>query len=180
MRYTTAIDITEIPSVWRSASASRLYVWACMCCGYHDNDRDQLTASLRQMATGTGMSLSAVRCAIQALVKAKLLTRQDNSWLVTKWVPEGKVTKRPQKAAGVSQNAFDVYSEEHQRRREQEAEDRARLEARKDVLRAASPQDLERLRDAIVKSGGVHWKGYQWTAKGEVEAFIRAKSRQMQ
>lgn len=177
MRYTTAIDITEVPAVWRSQSASRLYLWACMKCGYHDNDRDYLDASLRQMVTGTGLTLSAVRCALQTLQKAKLLSRQGDGWMVTKWVSESKPSKRQSASQSVKQQALEEERLEQERRRAIQDEETQRLQLRKQVLREATLDELEQLQSIIKQYGSSVWRGYTWTSATEVSVFIAAKKR---
>lgn len=177
MRYTTAIDITEVPAVWRSQSACRLYLWACMKCGYHDQDRDYLDMSFRQMAIGTGLTLSAVRCALQTLQKAKLITRQGEGWMVTKWIPESKPGKRPAAAQSVKHQALEEERLQQERRRAIQDEETRRLQLRKQVLREATLDELEQLQDIIKQYGSSVWRGYTWTSAMEVSVFIAAKKR---
>lgn len=96
MRYTTCIDITEIPSVWRNINTSRLYFFMCLKCGYHDEDRDKIEISLRVLAGQSGLTLSAVRNALTQLEKAGLITKEGNSYRVKKWVASETITARKQ------------------------------------------------------------------------------------
>lgn len=96
MRYTTTIVITEVKAVWRNANASRLYTWMACGCGYHDNDRDLLRASLGVMAAETGLTISAVRNGLKLLQRHNLVRRVDgNQWHVAKWIAPEKPSARP-------------------------------------------------------------------------------------
>lgn len=105
MRYTTIIDITEQPDVWRSVNARTLYLWLCCRCGYHDDDRDKMVMSTRSMASVLGMTHAAVRHALHVLMTAGLVkvTCQDRKTvvLVTKFVQERSISARPKKATSV-------------------------------------------------------------------------------
>jgi len=95
MRYTTLIDITEIPALYRNVNARLLYLHLVLVAGYHDDDRDLADISIRRLASDTGLTVSATRHAIRMLQDAKLLFRQDGLWLVKKWLPAQKISGRP-------------------------------------------------------------------------------------
>lgn len=120
MRYTTAIDITEVAAVWRSHNATRLYLYMAMTCGYHDNDRDELRASLALMASRCGITISAVRCALRLLQREGLLTRRDDgAYIIKKYIvpemptPRQKTTKSK---AGDIGAQLDKQLDEYRRR----------------------------------------------------------------
>jgi len=94
MRYTTIIDITEYPVIWSSYSCRALYLYLVLKSGWHDDDRDMIRASIRQLALATGLTKSAVEHAIRQLTKAGLLAKKEGAWMVTKWVLQGPVTAR--------------------------------------------------------------------------------------
>lgn len=94
MRYTTCIDLTEIPDVWRNPNAVRLYYFMAMKCGYHDNDRDVLKISLRNLAYMAGLTLSATRHAIKVLLTHGLLTYVNDSFVVKKFLLDQTITPR--------------------------------------------------------------------------------------
>lgn len=97
MRYTTIIDVTETP-IWSNINALRLYYWACMKCGYHDNDRDILRVSLRDMSHRLNMSLSAVRHSLKVLQAASLIIPvQESTYRVVKWIDNQEISKRKSK-----------------------------------------------------------------------------------
>lgn len=95
MRYTTIIDITEFAGVWASASCRELYLYMVLKSGWHDDDRDMIRASIRQMSAATGLTKSAVEHAIRQLTKAGLLAREGQAYRVTKWTLQPKPSPRP-------------------------------------------------------------------------------------
>lgn len=119
MRYTTIIDITEMPAVYRNGHARDLYLYMVLKSGYHNEDRDQLRKSIRSLAIDTGMSISAVRHALKVLVNNGLLQPMPGGYIVTKFVIEKKPTRR-------AQNMTDQQLQERARERalEQERRDR--------------------------------------------------------
>lgn len=94
MRYTTVIDISEIPEIYRNKNVSRLYFHLCLKAGYHDDDRDVIRLSVRGMTYGTGLSLSATRNAISQLMKHGLLEKTKDGMKVKKFLVEMPVSKR--------------------------------------------------------------------------------------
>lgn len=118
MRYTTVIDISEIPMVYRNHNARLLYIHLCLRAGYHDNDRDIVSLSVRQMSAQSGLTVSAVRHALLVLEKSHLVTRQGTVLYVRKWIAEQSITARPRTARQQAQ-----ISAEAQRRKEQEQRD---------------------------------------------------------
>lgn len=97
MRYTTVIDISEIPYIYRNKNVCRLYFHLCLKAGYHDDDRDIIRLSVRGMAYETGLSLSATRNAIAQLLKYGLLEKTADSLKVRKFVVEMPISKRARK-----------------------------------------------------------------------------------
>ena len=119
MRYTTIIDISEIQPVYRNVNARLVYLHLVLKSGYHDNDRDLVSISLRRIAAEVGLTLSATRHAISQLEKAQLLTRQGSIWFVKKWILEQTITTRAKTEK--QQRAIEAEAE---RRRENEKRDR--------------------------------------------------------
>lgn len=98
MRYTTVIDVSEMPEVYRSVNARLLYLHMALKSGWHDDDRDKLRTSLRQLASDCGLTLSATRHAVAVLTKAKLLARDEGgTWHVRKWHLDAPPSPRPRK-----------------------------------------------------------------------------------
>ena len=94
MRYTTVIDISEIPEIYRNKNVCRLYFHLCLKAGYHDDDRDIIRLSVRGMSYETGLSLSATRNAIVQLLKYGLLEKTSGILKVRKFVVEMPISKR--------------------------------------------------------------------------------------
>lgn len=128
MRYTTIIDISEYPQVYRSQNARLVYLHMCLKAGYRDDDRDLCRCSLRSLETDVGISLSAVRAAVKLLTKTRLIERQGTFYKVSKWVELGTISPRAKTAKEVKQKASqDLYEQDLERRRaEQRQEDRRR------------------------------------------------------
>lgn len=125
MRYTTVIDITDMPTVYRNVHCRLLYLHMALKSGWHDNDRDRLTASYRTLAADTGLTVSAVRHAIKVLTAAQLISRDDETWTwtVRKWILDAPPTPRPKKqqaagaiAASKLADARDKEAKEYQAR----------------------------------------------------------------
>ena len=94
MRYTTVIDISEMPEVYRNATARLVYLHLALKAGYHDNDRDRATVSIRRLAMDVDVTVSAARHAIRQLERAGLLKREGSALIVKKWVEEQTITTR--------------------------------------------------------------------------------------
>jgi len=72
-----------------------LYIHLVLKAGYHDDDRDVVSLSLRSMAADTGLSFSATRHAIKVLQKYNLATIVNGRLTVRKWVSPAPISKRP-------------------------------------------------------------------------------------
>lgn len=94
MRYTTIIDIREFPRIYRNDNAKLVYLHLVLISGYHNEDRDQTNVSIRQIAYDTGLTISAVRHALNVLQTAGLLSRSGITWSVKKFVLEKTITPR--------------------------------------------------------------------------------------
>lgn len=95
MRYTTLIDITEFPIIYRNQNTRLLYLHLALKAGYHDNDRDLCDISIRRLAADVGLSVSATRHALAILQKFQLIEKSGTLWKVKKFVPEQPITSRP-------------------------------------------------------------------------------------
>lgn len=94
MRYTTVIDVTEIPQVWGSPNVTRIYLYMVLKCGYHDEDRDMISVSIRNLAWRTGLTVSATRHALGVLQSYHLIERSGLRWRVVKWLEDAVISKR--------------------------------------------------------------------------------------
>lgn len=121
MRYTTVIDLTEFPGVYRNRNARLVYLHLVLKSGWHNDDRDLIDISLRSLAAGVGLTLSATRHALTQLDKVGLVTRQGSVWLVKKWILEEPVT--PRARTRQQQRQLDVMAE-HRRANEQRDHER--------------------------------------------------------
>ncbi len=94
MRYTTVIDISEMPEIYRNMTARLIYVHMSLKAGYHDSDRDLVTLSIRRLSAEVGVTVSATRHALHLLERCGLLTREGQTWRIRKWVEEQTITTR--------------------------------------------------------------------------------------
>ena len=118
-RYTTIIDISEAPLLYRNVNARLLYLHMVLRCGYTDNDRDLYTISMRRTAQEVGITYSALRCALNALTRYGLVTAQGNGYLVKKFLAKKEIsprakTEQKERTAKVRQ----IDREEHEARAE--------------------------------------------------------------
>lgn len=115
MRYTTIIDITEYSECWRNKNVVLLYLYLCLKCGYHNEDRDLIQISTREMGYRTGLSHSAVRNSIKSLMKFKLISKEsDGKWRIVKWVMPEEIKARPKTAKQAKARA-DLREEDEKR-----------------------------------------------------------------
>lgn len=123
MRYTTVIDISEFPEVYRNISVRTLYFHLALKSGWHDDDRDRLKASIRTLAADAGLTVSATRHAVMVLTRAKLLAREaDGRWYVKKWTIDTPPSPRPKKGqgAGLSIQTEEEAAQEYREKKERE------------------------------------------------------------
>lgn len=108
MRYTTIIDISTSQVLYKSHNIRLVYLHLCLKAGYHDNDRDLVRISIRSLAADVGLTVGAVRHALEQLQKYRMITRRGDLWQVSKWVNEQPITTRAKTAkqqAAISQQA---------------------------------------------------------------------------
>lgn len=98
MRYTTIIDLREFPKAYKNPAVRLLYLHMCLSCGYHDKDRGKVVQSIRAMAADTGLTVGAVRNALQVLTTCHLATKYRGSLYVRTYVQEDTITKPSRKA----------------------------------------------------------------------------------
>lgn len=149
MRYTTIIDITELPSVYKNKNARLIYLHMVLRSGYHDNDRDVIDTSIRRLASEIGTTVSTVRHALKLLERNGLITRDSERTKVTKWLQQEAITARPKKNQPTATEADRSIAE---RERADAEEYYRRLD---EGLRNATWEQLEtwlaELRDGISK-----------------------------
>lgn len=94
MRYTTIIDLSEFPAVYRNKNVRLVYLHLVLKSGYHDQDRDLIDISIRNLAWSVGLSVSATRHALHILEQARMLKRSGPLWHVRKFIIEQEITPR--------------------------------------------------------------------------------------
>lgn len=122
MRYTTIIDISQAPEVYRNQNVRLVYLHLVLRAGYHDHDRDLVRISIRSLAAQVGLTVAAARHALGVLEKWKLLQRTGSYYQVRKWVPEQTVTSRAKTAKQQQQLNLAAQRRADEERREREAE----------------------------------------------------------
>ena len=119
MRYTTLIDISELPDLYRNKNARLLYMHMVLKSGYHDQDRDQLAMSIRRLASDVGLTISATRFALVQLEQAGLLKKEQGLWRVKKWIVQEIPTPRTQNSSIRTKEASDSVAARFNKEAEQ-------------------------------------------------------------
>ena len=132
MRYTTIIDISEYPQLYRSASVRLVYLHLVLKSGYHDDDRDLCGVSVRRLANECGLTVAATRHALALLEKYAMIKRQGSMLLVRKWVVEKAITPRARTQAQARQKEARELEELDRARRDKQlrAEEKRREDLR--------------------------------------------------
>lgn len=131
MRYTTVIDISEFRTLYRNPSVRLVYFHLCLKAGYHDNDRDVCSLSIRSLAADVGLTVSAIRHALHVLESSGLIARSGPVTTVKKFVLEQTVTPR-------------AKTEREKRKQEARVDERRRAEE-KDAREAAERAQRDEL-----------------------------------
>lgn len=129
MRYTTVIDISEYPAIYKNHNARLVYLHMALKSGYHDTDRDLIDISIRRLAMAVGLTVSATRHALAQLERAQLVTKQGPVYKVKKWIIQEPITSRPKTAR--QQQAIEAEAArriEQEKRAREEAIERERRE----------------------------------------------------
>lgn len=145
MRYTTVIDVTEIDDVWQNPNITRLYFFMALKCGYHDDDRDILRISLRNLAAQASLTLSATRHALKVLENAKLVTHEKEAWRVTKFVLEKKPMSRTQKTTA----PMSASEEAAEKARAADMKKEEELRMKREFLHNASAAEIQTIIDKL-------------------------------
>lgn len=98
MRYTTIVDISEFPTIYKNVAARLIYLHLVLKSGYHDHDRDLCQISFRRLAAELNLTISSVRHAVGQLETAHLIVRNGSLWAVKKFVQEQPITARAKTA----------------------------------------------------------------------------------
>lgn len=73
MRYTTILDISQLPEVYENDKAKLLYLHLVLKAGYSTKDHGAYRTSYNRLASETRMTVSSVRWNIAQLSKARLI-----------------------------------------------------------------------------------------------------------
>lgn len=95
------IDLSEFRLAYRNLNVRLVYLHLCLISGYHDDDRDLVDISLRNLASEVGITLSATRHALRILSDLRLISVEGSLLRVTKWIPEKTIGKRQAKKESV-------------------------------------------------------------------------------
>lgn len=171
MRYTTIIDIFDTP-VWRSSSARLVYFYMCLKCGYHDDDRDMIHVSLRELSARLGLTLSAVRCALPLLISQGLIAASGPStYKVTKWAEPKEISRRKTK------REKEIAQIDEIRQQEKAMEQAKRAEEIKQAAGKSSYQlRIERLQAAAAKGDQAAAKQLEKVMKQEKDIELHKKA----
>lgn len=178
MRYTTIIDIREFP-LYKNPACRTLYLHMVLASGYHETDMDQVSISIRGLASQTGLTISAIRHAMSVLMKAGLVRRQSGHLTVAKYVLQEGIPKRARskKEQQLQQAARERIQQE------QERELHRYHEAQK-MISESSVQELEEHLEkmkAARPNGNYYIRGVRVTnndaARAAIAAAIESKKR---
>lgn len=159
MRYTTIIDISEMTDLYRNLNTRAVYLHLVLKSGYHDDDRDKIRISIRRLAAESGLTVSAVRNALQQLEKASMIERtSDGATIVRKWILETKPTARTKATTTVSGSDYDKRMEEYERERKE------RLNVLLQVLEEMSLDDVRQWQKELSEGVSKRHHGQQINA----------------
>lgn len=163
MRYTTVIDISDLPTVYRNQNVRLVYLHMCLKSGYHEDDRDICFLSLRRLAADVGLTISATRHALGVLSRAALIEKNGNAWRVRKFILATPIPARARSQKKAKEIEIRQYEQQQQEEREmREAEEKRRYQERvKKTGKSGFEQMLDNLRAAA--------------AAGDVEAAARLR-----
>lgn len=100
MRYTTILDLRDLPILYKNANVVRVYYHLVLIAGYEDRNKDWARISFRRLAAEMDITLSAAIHAIKMLERYKIITRKQGYIYVRKWLPEPTITKRQNQNVG--------------------------------------------------------------------------------
>lgn len=144
MRYTTIIDIREFPQIYRNDHVKLVYLHLVLISGYHDEDRDQTTISIRQICYNTGLSLSAVRHSLKVLISAGLLSRSGITWTVKKFILDKPIS--PRIKSEKRRTAAENLERERQIKEDQERREKEEKKRYQELRKHSDP-----LRDSVLE-----------------------------
>lgn len=144
MRYTTIIDISEMPELYRNVNTRAIYLHLVLKSGYHDNDRDRIRVSIRRLAIDAGVTISATRNALQQLEKAGMIERSsDGFFAVKKWILDVKPTPRQKATTAAGNSDYEKRMEEYERERKE------RLKRLYEALESMSVDEIRQWKEEL-------------------------------
>jgi DNA-binding transcriptional MerR regulator len=143
MRYTTVIDISEFPRVYKNPNARLIYLHMALKSGYHAEDKDKIKTSIRRIALAVGLTVSATRHALAQLERDQLITKIDGGWMVKKWVVESFPEKNQVKQKTAAQE---------EKERQQEKERQEWLEGLKSAVTNSTREELQGWLEALINA----------------------------
>lgn len=160
MRYTTIIDITDIPQVYNNINATRLYLHLSLTCGFTADDMDTIRISYRQLASQLNITLSAVRHSLNLLIRYHLITIEGNIITVRKYLPKAEYKDRPK-----TQQEF----KDQEYRKKVKAEFEIAMEENKHYEQNKEKEEQERI--ARIRAFCTHYREMEQKAEqGDLEA----------
>lgn len=160
MRYTTIIDISEMPDLYRNLNTRAIYLHLVLKSGYHDNDRDRIRVSIRRLACDARVTISATRNALQQLEKAGMIERSSDGLLaVRKWILDVKPTPRQKATTAAGNSDYDKRMEEYERERKE------RLKRLYDALESMSVEEVMQWKEELENGVRKRHSGFDLEAK---------------
>lgn len=151
-----------MPDLYRNLNTRVVYLHLVLKSGYHDNDRDKSTLSIRRLAADSGLTVSAVRNALQQLEKATMIERaSDGTTTVRKWILETKPTPRTKATASDGGSDYDKRMAEYERERKE------RLNLLLQVVEDMSLDDLKQWQKELTEGVSKRHHGQQINATTE-------------
>lgn len=134
MRYTTVIDISEIPPVYNCMSARLVYFHMALKAGWGERNQGFCRTSYRILMGDLGLTLSAVRHAILVLKKYKLVKDGSGGYWVRIFCPPTKAAGKPKTgdSAKLQRIAAEREAADLQREMEYQENKRKAAEGRND------------------------------------------------
>lgn len=143
MRYTTVIDISEFPRVYKNPNARLIYLHMALKSGYHAEDKDKIKTSIRRIAMAVGLTVSATRHALAQLEREQLITKIDGGWMVKKWVVESFPEKNQVKKKTAAQE---------EKERQQEKERQEWFNSLKSAVTNSTREELQGWLEALINA----------------------------
>ncbi len=141
MRYTTIIDITECPEIYRCLSAKLIYLHLVLKCGWGERNQDYMRCSIRSLEGDLGLTFAAVRHGLSVLEKRGMIKRAPGGYYIRKFCNPTKPGPRP--LTRREQAAADA------RRRQQEEE--KLIQAERAAAQAKLEAELQHIEDTRQK-----------------------------